>query len=117
MNVAGTCPTCQNPFTATVNAGRKRKYCGPKCFPSNQKVRPVITAANRAASNGGLKAREFVGERGINPLTSETDYDDEQREFIRAVDAWRQRTGRSFPSNTELLAIAKSLGYRKVESN
>lgn len=41
-------------------------------------------------------------------------YSDDEREFIVAVEAYKRKHGRSYPANTELLAIAKSLGYRKV---
>lgn len=44
-----------------------------------------------------------------------SDYTDEELAFIRAVDEHKQRTGRRFPSLTELLAILKALGYRQEE--
>ncbi len=43
------------------------------------------------------------------------DYTDEEREFLRAMDAWMKRTGRRFPTFCEFLAVVKSLGYRKVQ--
>jgi hypothetical protein len=42
-------------------------------------------------------------------------YDDETLEFIRYIDAYRRRFDRSFPAWSEVLAIVKCMGYRKVE--
>ena len=41
--------------------------------------------------------------------------DEEALAFLRAIDAYKRRTGRPFPAWSEVLAIVKSLGYRKVE--
>lgn len=82
--------------------------------PKAKRSAPRVETAARTPKAGRYVPVDKVG-RGDNPLTSEVIYDDEQREFIAAVQAWRKKTGRTFPSNTELLAIAKSLGYRKPE--
>lgn len=42
------------------------------------------------------------------------DYTDEEREWLCAVERYRSSKGRRFPTLREVLAIAKSLGYRKV---
>ena len=39
---------------------------------------------------------------------------DEQFEFIMAIDEYKKANRRPFPSFTEILEIAKALGYRKV---
>ena len=39
---------------------------------------------------------------------------DEQFEFIKAVDKYKRLHSRPFPSLTEVLEIAKRLGYKKV---
>lgn len=39
---------------------------------------------------------------------------DEQFEFLMAVDAYKKQNNRPFPSWTEILEIVKALGYRKV---
>lgn len=43
-----------------------------------------------------------------------SEYSEEEVEFIRAMEAYMRRTGRRFPKFTEVLGVAKSLGYRKV---
>ena len=40
--------------------------------------------------------------------------DDETLEFIQAIDYFRRRYDKSFPSWSEVLDIARAMGYRKV---
>ena len=44
----------------------------------------------------------------------EGEMDDEQFTFIMAIDEYKRANKRPFPSYTEILEIAKALGYRKV---
>lgn len=48
-----------------------------------------------------------------NPLHSEV-YTDEERAFIAAVEAWMKDKKCKFPRFTDVLAVAKALGYRKL---
>jgi hypothetical protein len=41
-------------------------------------------------------------------------YDDEVCELLKAIDLWRQKSGRSFPAWSEVLSLLKGLGWRKV---
>lgn len=41
-------------------------------------------------------------------------YSAEEREFMNAVDAFKREMRRPFPTLSEVLAVALSLGYRKV---
>lgn len=42
------------------------------------------------------------------------DFTPDEWEFIRAVRAYQAETKRRYPSWREILAVARSLGYRKV---
>jgi len=42
------------------------------------------------------------------------DYSDDEIEFLKAMDCYKK--SHPFPTCCEILAIAKSLGYRKVEA-
>lgn len=48
-----------------------------------------------------------------HPATGEPDYDDEEREFLMAIEAFKRATGRKFPTWTEALGVLKSLGYHR----
>lgn len=50
--------------------------------------------------------------------TSDTvQYSDEELEFIKAIDRFKREKRKPFPSYSEVLGVAKSLGYRKVEAD
>lgn len=51
--------------------------------------------------------------RQIDPTTCERDYTDEEVEFMRALDEYKRKSGRMFPTCSELLEVVKSLGYAK----
>jgi hypothetical protein len=51
--------------------------------------------------------------RQIDPTTCERDYSNEEIEFMSAMDAYKRRSGRMFPTCSEVLEVIKSLGYEK----
>jgi hypothetical protein len=52
--------------------------------------------------------------RQIDPTTCERDYSSPEIEFMRAMDDYKRRSGRPFPTWSEVLEVVTSLGYRKV---
>lgn len=48
-----------------------------------------------------------------NPATSNPSYRKEEEEFIMAVDAYKRKTGRQFPTLRELFRIMENLGYTR----
>ena len=52
--------------------------------------------------------------RQIDPTTCERDYSDGEIEFMRAMDDYKRKSGRPFPTWSEVLEVVLSLGYRKV---
>jgi len=44
----------------------------------------------------------------------EGEMSDEQFEFLMAIDEYKKKNSRSFPTWTEVLEVIKALGYRKV---
>jgi hypothetical protein len=51
--------------------------------------------------------------RQIDPTTCERDYSVEEIEFMSAMDEYKRRNGRMFPTCSEVLEVVKSLGYAK----
>jgi hypothetical protein len=43
-----------------------------------------------------------------------SDYTDEEREFLQAIDRYKHTYDRPFPTWREVLRVAEALGYRKV---
>jgi hypothetical protein len=50
----------------------------------------------------------------IDPTTFEKQYTDEELEFMNAMQRFKERTGKQFPTHGEVIKVAASLGYRKV---
>jgi hypothetical protein len=44
-------------------------------------------------------------------------YDAEQIEFIKAMDRYKREHNRPYPTCSEVLGVARSLGYRKVQTD
>lgn len=114
MTVPKACEHCGEP----VPAGR-RMYCSRRCGSraNNCVGRPTADEAHRERSRrGGLARAAKLRDGGAtHAATAERDYSDEEREFLMAVQAWQKRTGRRFPTATDYLHVAKSLGYRQAQ--
>jgi hypothetical protein len=85
--------------------------------------RSVATALDvELDSSGEEERREPLPERRtkverrrqIDPTTCERDYGDAEVEFMGAMDNYKRRSGRQFPTWSEVLEVLHSLGYRKV---
>ena len=51
--------------------------------------------------------------RQIDPTTCERDYTPEEVEFMSALEQYKRRSGRMFPTCSEVLEVLKGLGYEK----
>ena len=49
----------------------------------------------------------------IDPTTCERDYSLDEVEFMRAMDEYKRKNGRMFPTWSEVLEVVRSLGYVK----
>ncbi|HUE15368.1 MAG TPA: hypothetical protein VMR25_14465 [Planctomycetaceae bacterium] len=77
--------------------------------------KPSTTAASPTAAYSGADRRLKVERRRqIDPTTCERDYSEEQVEFMKAMDLYKRRSGRQFPTWSEVLEVLQNLGYRKV---
>jgi len=53
--------------------------------------------------------------RQVDPTTCEKEYNDNEIEFMRAMDQYKRSNRRPFPTWSEVLEVLHSLGYRKTE--
>lgn len=58
--------------------------------------------------------RKVERRRQIDPTTCERDYQPDEVEFMKAMDDYKRRSGRQFPTWSEVLEVIRDLGYRKV---
>ena len=79
----------------------------------------VTDTQDRRASDDrrtGLERRRGPGRRRSDSRRSaeEGELNDEQFDFVMAMDEYKRANKRPFPSWTEVLEVIKYLGYRKV---
>lgn len=88
-----------------------------------KKIREITIEPKDAPQAADSEASEKVGgnarpkgerRRQIDPTTCERDYDQDEFEFMKAMDDYKRAFGRPFPTWSEVLEVIKSLGYRKV---
>ena len=72
--------------------------------------RKATAQALRAA-----QARQVSGRRRfVDPATCEREYSEAEMEFMQAMQAYKARSSRLFPTWSEALEVLRSLGYEKV---
>ncbi|OUT61856.1 MAG: hypothetical protein CBB71_03700 [Rhodopirellula sp. TMED11] len=55
--------------------------------------------------------------RHIDPTTCERDYSDPEIEFMQAMDDYKRRSGRMFPTCSEVLEVVRNLGYYRLTAD
>ncbi len=73
---------------------------------------------NRRASDQATRAanaRQVSGRRRfVDPTTCERDYSQAEMEFMLAMNEYKKKSGRMFPTWSEVLEVLRALGYEKV---
>src|SRR3954449_8010070 len=71
--------------------------------------RRASAQATRAAN-----ARQVSGRRRfVDPTTCEREYSKSEMEFMQAMHEYKQKSGRMFPTWSEVLEVLRGLGYEK----
>jgi hypothetical protein len=58
--------------------------------------------------------RKVPRRRQIDPTTCERDYTGDELEFMNALDDYKRRSGRMFPTCSEILEVVRALGYERL---
>jgi len=114
-------------------ATRKSSPSKPAAAPKQR-----VAATPRSASRKGTKAGEELvtidrrrneesapapvlerrakvqRRRQIDPTTCERDYSIEEVEFMNAMDEYKRKNGRMFPTCSEVLEVIRGLGYVRI---
>ena len=113
-------------FDTDVLVTDRRRSSQRRTKPERRPVRPVKEVApvpeeDVRFEDPGISARREIMDRRrqdrrrqIDPTTCERDYSDGEIEFMRAMDDYKRKSGRPFPTWSEVLEVVMSLGYRKV---
>ena len=80
----------------------------------DRRKRQIPVATDRRAANAAAKRRTSVRRRLIVPTTCERDYNDDETDFMKAMDRYKRENRRPFPTWSEVLEVMRSLGYRRV---
>ena len=60
------------------------------------------------------KRQKVARRRQIDPTTCERDYSDQEVEFMNALDEYKRKSGRMFPTCSEVLEVIRDLGYTQL---
>ncbi len=85
---------------------------------ANAHVDESPTWTNRRASEQATRAanaRHVSGRRRyVDPTTTEREYTEAEMEFMMAMQEYKRRSGRMFPTWSEVLEVLQGLGYENV---
>ena len=59
--------------------------------------------------------RKVQRRRLIDPTTCERDYTNDEIEFMQAMDKYKRRSGRMFPTCSEILEVLREMGYVRLD--
>jgi hypothetical protein len=94
---------------AIVTIDRREKRVDRRTV-GDRRVHQVPVAVERRTGERRAKVNR---RRQIDPTTCERDYSPDEIEFMSAMDEYKRRSGRMFPTCSEVLEVVKSLGYAK----
>ena len=106
--------TPQQAGTTELSISPADRAAEPAGFPNDRRKRNIPVAKDRRAANAAAKRASSERRRLIDPTTCERDYNDDETDFMKAMDRYKRENRRPFPTWSEVLEVLRSLGYRKV---
>jgi hypothetical protein len=98
--------------STTVTVDRRRSGSASKerrkSTERRVKQEPVVVERRQIERRTKVARR-----RQIDPTTCERDYTPAEVEFMSALDDYKRRSGRMFPTCSEILEVILALGYEK----
>lgn len=88
------------------------EFCVTDRRANDRRKRNVPVAMERRAGND--RRQQGERRRQIDPTTCERDYNNEEIDFMKAMDQYKRDNRRPFPTWSEVLEVLRALGYRKV---
>ena len=92
-----------------------RRGNGRRVRTERRTVAEVAPAATFAGEERRVQSRRVKVERRrqIDPTTCERDYTTDEVEFMKAMDDYKRKSGRQFPTWSEVLEVVRGLGYKR----
>jgi hypothetical protein len=85
-----------------------RRHTDRRAADRRSKDQPVAVERRQLERRAKVNRR-----RQIDPTTCERDYTIDEIEFMNALDEYKRRSGRMFPTCSEVLEVVRGLGYEK----
>ncbi len=104
----------RKPTAAKSSVAESRKSEPPSAETRPPEPSPNSSDLTMEQRREIIDRRRLDRRRQIDPTTCERDYSDGECEFMRAMDDYKRKSGRPFPTWSEVLEVVMSLGYRKV---
>lgn len=109
--------------TSTKRATRKKPAAKTKKTSATSKSadNPVLNPERREGDDRRQELAPVSGNRRkvqrrrqIDPTTCERDYTNDEIEFMQAMDEYKRKSGRMFPTCSEILEVVRAMGYERV---
>ena len=82
----------------------------------SDEAREWLDGRASAQATRAANARQVSGRRRfVDPTTCDRDYSVAEMEFMQAMQEYKVKSGRMFPTWSEVLEVLKALGYEKPE--
>ncbi len=99
-----------------------KAYCrdvinDPMDEPADQSRAWTNRRASEQATRAANARKKSGRRRFVDPTTSEREYTKAEIEFMLAMKEYKQRSGRMFPTWSEVLEVLRELGYEKVAAS
>jgi hypothetical protein len=110
--VIPSAPESSFPMRESTNTMTVNRRAEGRRFSKDRRLAPAETF--KGDEKRVSERRKVERRRQIDPTTCERDYQPDEVEFMRAMDDYKRRSGRPFPTWSEVLEVVRDLGYRKV---
>jgi hypothetical protein len=95
------------PKNTTASAELNRRSQPDRRGEDRRKLDAIVAVERRQ----GERRAKVQRRRQIDPTTCEREYSPEEIEFMHALDAYKHKSGRMFPTCSEILEVIRGLGY------
>src|SRR4051794_40459873 len=106
------------PYEELLDMGRstavKRKATPPDVPAGGDAEWTNYRASEQAARASGAR-KLSVRRRMVDPTTCDREYSKAEMEFMKAISDYKHKSGRMFPTWSEVLEVLRELGYEKID--
>src|SRR4051812_16694126 len=88
---------------------------GTPADETDSEAAPYLDAkASAKATRAAMARNASTRRRFVDPTTCDREYSKAESEFMRAMQEYKHKSGRMFPTWSEVLEVIRDLGYEKT---